>query len=184
MTRLLLLASLLAFPATAQASVACSPWRSQTTPPRSIRVLIGHRVTRVPFALYTARVVASEWGSAPYELRLAGAVAVKEYAWSKAMNPRHSRFGCFDLHDDTRDQLYRPKSPPARVWQAVQATWSWRVLREGRLIQTGYRSGAKVGCARDTDGFHLYARSARRCALAGWSAERILSVYFDARVVR
>src|SRR3990167_10400390 len=118
---LLLIAALLAFPAVANAAYnGCSAWHSQTIPPRTIRVRLDfHHVVRVPFALYVARVVSSEWNSVHPTLRLAGAVAVKQYAWWKTLHPRHSRAGCLDVNDDTRDQIYRPKSPPDYVWAAV-----------------------------------------------------------------
>ena len=183
---LLLTLSLLAFPAVVNAAYnGCSAWHSQTIPPRTLPVRLDfHPVVRVPFALYVARVVSSEWNSVHPTLRLAGAVAVKQYAWWKTLHPRHSRAGCFDVNDDTRDQIYRVKTPPDYVWAAVRSTWGWRVLRDGRLVHTGYRTGRAVGCARDVDGWHLFARSARRCALAGWSARHILATYFNARVVQ
>lgn len=164
------------------ASNGCIRWTSTVTPPRRIRVLIDRSVVRVPFALYVSRVVSAEWNTVPTQLRLAGAQAVKQYGWWKAIRPRHSPAGCFDVHDDTRDQLYKVKSPPDYIWDAVRATWSWRVLRDGRLVHTGYRTGRRVGCARDVDGYHLFARSAARCARLGWSARRILATYYDARV--
>lgn len=164
----------------------CHAWSSSTTPPRSIRVRVSdHRIIRVDFQLYVARVTSSEWNTVPEQLRLAGAVAVKQYAWWKAMHPRPSKAGCFDVWDSTRDQIYRHhKTPPAHVWSAVRATWSWRVLRDGRLIHAGYRTGRPRRCAADVDGYHLFARSASRCANAGWSARRILEVYYRGRVVR
>jgi hypothetical protein len=162
----------------------CSRWQSLTRPPTSIRVLIGRRVHRVDAELYVARVTASEWGSTPTELRKAGAVAVHQYSWFKAMHPRRSQYGCFDVHDDVRDQIYRVKTPPARVWMAVLTTWNWRIYRDGGLPMTGYRTGAKVGCARDANGWKLYARSATKCALLGWSAARILTAYYEGRLVR
>ena len=183
----LLLAALLTLPGPTPplAYNGCSAWHSQTIPPRVIRVLIGHHVERVPFALYSARVVSSEWNTVPTELRKAGAVAVRQYGWWKAMRPRHSRYGCFDVHSTTQDQIYRShKTPPDYIWAAVRQTWSWRVLREGRLVMTGYRTGRAVGCAGDVDGYHLFARSAARCARLGWGAQRLLSVYYNGRVTK
>src|SRR3990167_90453 len=178
---LLLIAALLAFPAVANAAYnGCSAWHSQTIPPRTIRVRLDfHHVVRVPFALYVARVTSSEWNTVPIELRKAGAVAVKVYAWFKAMHPRPSKAGCFDLNDDTRDQIYRPwKTPPAHVWLAVNQTWHWRMVRDGRLFQSGYRTGRKGPCGFDIDRYHLFARSAKRCANAGWSWAKILRTYY------
>lgn len=167
------------------AANGCARHGSETTPPRTIRVRLTDRlIVRVPFLLYVARVVSSEWNTVPTELRKAGALAVKQYAWYKAMHPRRSTAGCFDVWDDTRDQIYRVKSPPAYVWEAVAQTWPWRILRDGRLFQTGYRTGRPVACARDVTGWKLFARSATRCANAGWSAARILTTYYDGRLVR
>lgn len=166
----------------AVASNGCTRWTSEVTPPATIRVLIGTRVVRVGFALWVARVTSSEWNGVPTQLRLAGATATKQYGWVKTLHPRHSIYGCFDVHDDTRDAIYRPKSPPARVWAAVRATWHWRVLREGRLVQTGYRTGSARRCAADVDGYHLKARSAAACARLGWTAGHILERYYGARV--
>lgn len=177
----------------------CARWTSTVTPPPVIRVLREGRILRVPFRLYVARVAASEWGhSVPQQLSRAGAVAVRQYAWYKAMHPRRSAAGCYAVHADTRDQIYRPRRVvPERIWAAVDSTWSWRMLRQRRitawaerttptwlLFQTGYRTGTHVGCARDADGWHLYARSGRRCAALGWSAQRILLTYYHGRLLR
>lgn len=166
----------------------CATWRSERTPPPSIRVLLrpGHVVV-VPFRLYVARVMASEWGSTPEQLRRAGAIAVKQYAWSRVIHwsGRSSRGHCFHVHADTRDQIYRVKTPPAYVWEAVNATWHWTLRRaDGGLIHTNYNTGARgLGCAADAGDF-LHARSARRCAIAGWSAGRILVRYYGHRGAR
>ena len=163
----------------------CLAWHSEVTPPRTIRVRLSEwRIVSVPFARYTAVVLSSEFNTVPDQLRLAGAVSVRQYGWVKAMHPRHSRFGCFDVWADTRDQIFRPgKTPPDYIWQAVRATWSWRLYRAGRLVSTGYRTGRSgVGCGRDIDGWHLFARSAAKCARAGWGARRILETYFEAKV--
>ena len=164
----------------------CAAWRSERTPPPLIRVLLkAGRVVTVPFRLYVARVVASEWGSSPTELRRAGAIAVKQYAWSRVIrwSGRSSRGRCFHVHADTRDQIYRPgKVPSAEVWAAVYSTWRWTLRnRDGSLIHTGYRTGARgIRCAHDA-GRRLLARSARRCALAGWSTTAILLRYYGHR---
>ena len=181
----LLLAALLALPGPTNAAYnGCSAWHSESIPPRTIRVRLDyHTVVRVNFMRYVAVVVSSEFNSVPLELRKAGAVAVKVYGWYRTLRPRPSKAGCFDVNDSTADQIYRHhKMPPEHVWSAVRATWGWRVLREGRLISTGYRTGRAVGCARDIDGWHLFARSAARCARLGWTARHILERYYEGRV--
>jgi len=184
----LLLAALLTLPGpTSAAYTGCSAWHSESIPPRTIRVRLDfHTVVRVDFMRYVAVVVSSEFNSVHPTLRLAGAQAAKQYAWFKTLHPRRSKAGCFDVNDDTRDQIYRHhKTPPDYVWQAVRVTWGWRVLREGRLVSTGYRTGRPgIRCGGDIDGWHLFARSAARCARLGWTAQRLLSVYYSARVVR
>ena len=168
------------------AANGCTRWTSETTPPRTIRVRLSFtRIVRVDFMRYTAIVVSSEFNSVHPTLRLAGALAVKQYAWYRAMHPRPSKAGCFDVNDDTRDQIYRHhKTPPLYVWQAVEQTWHWRMVRDGRLFQSGYRTGRKGPCGFDIDRYHLFARSAARCARLGWTAQRLLSVYYSARVVK
>lgn len=169
-------------------SPACSAWHSETTPPPTIRVLITRtgRVVTVPFQLYVSRVVSVEFNFVPLALRKAGAVAVKLYAWHRVIrwSGRSHNGHCFHVYDGVRDQLYRVKDPRPEVWQAVRATWSWRVLRQGHLVFTSYRTGRRVPCASDVDGHRLYARSAWRCALSGWSASRILATYYEGRVDR
>src|ERR1051326_5862631 len=116
----------------------CQPWHSVLVPPPAIRVLVDHHVERVPLRLYVVRVISSEWHHVPPQLRRAGAVAVRQYAWWKAMHPRRSQYGCFDVHNDTRDQIYRAKSRAQlapELWEAYDSTIGWRLNRAGRLIQ-------------------------------------------------
>lgn len=166
----------------ARAGSGCSSWNSTTTPPPTIRVLRGRRVVSVRFDLYVARVVSSEWNRVHAELRLAGAVAVKQYAWWKTMHPRHSPAGCFDVHNDTRDQIYHVKTPPGYIWQAVRATWDVTLLRDGQLFMTGYRTGQHRRCGVDATGYKLFARSATRCANNGRSWQEILRIYYGPRL--
>jgi hypothetical protein len=93
---------------------------------------------------------------------------------------------CFDVRDTTADQLYANKplnQIPRRIKRAVNAIWSWHLWRADKFIMTGYRRGSSNPCAADA-GYRLYAKSARQCARAGWSAERILEVYYTARLER
>ena len=159
-----------------------------TTPPEKIsvyRVATG-RVQRVDFKLYVARVAYHEWNVDATALRKAGAVAAKQYAWYHVLNWRGGMAGgeCFDVRDSTADQIYQAKAShtiPTRIWQAVNDTWSWRMNRDGRFFMSGYRTGTVAPCASDA-GSKLYARSAKRCAKKGWSAERILRTYYTAAV--
>ena len=172
------------------ASGQCTNWTSRDQPPKDIdvyRVNEG-RVERVDFKLYVARVAAREWNVNQVELRKSGAVAVKQFAWYHVLHWRGGTYNgrCYDVKDTTVDQLYAAKPAneiPNRVWEAVNATWSWRVYKDGRLRMTGYRRGDDVACAKDA-GHRLYARSARKCANNGWSAERILEKYYTANLAK
>jgi peptidoglycan hydrolase-like amidase len=174
----------------AAASGQCTDWSSREKPPPDIAVyrVSEGRVERVDFRLYVARVSSREWNVEQRELRKAGAVAVKQFAWYHVLHWRGGTYNgrCYDVKDTTSDQLYAAKPAgeiPDRVWKAVNATWSWRLYRDGRLRMTGYRRGEDVACAKDA-GHRLYARSARKCATMGWSAERILQVYYTADLAK
>lgn len=166
----------------------CTQWSSTTQPPETIRVyrVSEGKVETVVFKDYVMRVVSREWNVKQGALRKAGAVAVKQYAWFHVLHYRGGSYNgqCFDVRDSTADQLYAEKSIgglPSGVKNAVNDTWGWSLHRDGKLPMTGYRTGSRVGCAQDA-GYRLYVRSARKCAVAGWSAERILAVYYTATV--
>lgn len=165
----------------------CSAWQSHSDPPSVIRVLTRHnRIVRVPIRRYVLAVMGHEWpGYLPYALQQAGAVAVKQYAWWKAMHPRPSQYGCFDVHATTKDQIYRPDT--ARITNshhlAVSSTWLTHILRDGRISMTGYRRGTPGRCGSDSTGWKLFALSGKDCARRGYSYRAILRVYYDGRIV-
>lgn len=160
------------------------------SPPNKIRVLrvaLG-RIDVVDFRRYVETVVAYEWRSSslPYQLLRAGAQASKQYGWNLTLHGKwrggSHKGRCYDVRDTTADQRYSPAyHPTARHRQAISSIWSWRLMREGRLIRTSYRVGARVSCAADARG-RLHVRSARQCARENWSAKRILKVYYGARL--
>lgn len=170
-------------------------WRSTTSPPRSIKVLrtrSGH-VETVEFRRYVAIVMASgEWPSwMPSAVLEAGALASRQYAWYHALRGHHrdsyrtSGGTCYDVRDDTSDQLYRPESarPTRAQWRAIEAIWPMTVLKRGELMMTGYRAGSARSCMADADGWHLYARSMQDCARRlGWTGEQILRSYYAGRM--
>ena len=184
----LLTGSSLAAPAPVEAGSSCTGWSSQVVPPRTIRVLrttIG-RVQRVPFRRYVAEVMASgEWPSRLHMVTLeAGAVATKQYAWYYAMNGHHRPYyrhdgHCYDVRDDTADQLYRPERarPSGRQTRAIDATWGLTLRKYGRFFLTGYRAGVASTCAADANGWKLYALSVEACARQGWSRQRVQRTY-------
>jgi hypothetical protein len=168
---------------------SCTGWKSTTNPPKSIRVQrkATGKVEVVDFRRYVEVVTASEWGShLPKAAIEAGAVAVKQWAWNRALAGRHrpsyvtSNGTCYDVTDTTRDQLYRPerKLPSAKIKSAVANTWDITVRKDGRFFQTGYRRGNNVACGRDADGVRLYARSVIDCARQGKSRAEIQRIYY------
>jgi hypothetical protein len=168
----------------------CTQWSSEKVPPPTIRVYRVNEgmVEEVEFRIYVTRVVSREWNIKQRELRKAGAMAVKQYAWFHVLHYRGGSFNgqCFDVKDTTADQLYSSKplrKIPRGVKRAVQNTWSWRLHRpDGTFPMTGYRRGHKRDCAQDANGYKLWIRSAKKCAKAGWSAQRILETYYGSKL--
>ena len=171
------------------AGASCTGWTSINTPPRSIKVLnrrLG-KVEKVPFRTYVKRVMASgEW---PGRLKMAtleaGALFTKQYAWYYAMKGNH-RAGmvydgkCYDVNDDTSDQLYKHYvKPDARQQKAVDKTWGLSLRKNGKFFLTGYRAGISTSCAADANGWKLYALSVEACAKKGWTVQRILKAYLQ-----
>ena len=186
---IMLPAETLAAPSVAAAAApgSCSGWSSTTRPPAYMRVLRGStgRVARVPFKKYVVTVMGKEWPSyLPQQVVEAGAVAVKQYAWYHALGRgRVSRHGqCFDVTDGVGDQLYKPGRARVRPdhYAAIAATWNVRLVKNGALFMTGYRTGNKGRCGHDRTGWKLYARSAVRCARQrGMNYLQILRMYYS-----
>jgi len=177
-------------PAPAEAaSSSCTGWTSRLVPPTTIRVLrtATRRTVTVDFRTYVEKVMPAEWGPAnPAAALQAGAVAIKQYAWYYALEG-HWRGGkdaagrCYDVRDDSIDQVYDPaRTPAASHVAAIDATWWWSIRRDERLALTGYRPGTKT-CPGTIDGYRLYQRNAATCAKQGWSAEKILRTYYSTR---
>jgi hypothetical protein len=183
----------LAKPASVQASCGTNHG-SKVRPPDTIKVLRTRtgKVQTVDFRRYVAMVMASgEWPSwMPRAALEAGAVATKQYAWYHALEGNHrkgyrSKGVCYDVRDDTTDQLYRPEKadPTRKQFEAIDDTWGLTLRKNGRFFLTGYRQGTRRRCASDADGWHLYARSVVECARKkDWSRERIQEAYYGANV--
>jgi hypothetical protein len=177
--------TLVATPVFAGASPNCPGWNSTTRPPDYIRVLRRQsgRVDRVPIKKYVLTVLGKEWpGYLPQQVINAGALAVKQYAWYHSLgNGRVSNRGqCFDVTDGVGDQLYKPGKARIRQdhYTALNATWGVRLVKNGSLFMTGYRTGNKGACGYDATGWKLYARSATRCAYRGDGYQQILRIYY------
>ena len=169
----------------------CTGWTSEYVPPPTIRVYrtVGPAkgtVQVVPFRQYVTTVLAAEFGpSSPIEALRAGAVAVKDYGWYYTMVWRGRSApngrGCYDVQDNTWDQVYWPEHYRAsdRHVQAVLDTWHVSVRKNGQFLPTGYRPGtAGTACGSDADGWRLYQASAYRCALQGMLYPEILRTYY------
>lgn len=190
------LAFLLAVPLLAvhrPVTAACgTAWASRTEPPQTILVLrtATGAVQEVNFKRYVAVVMASgEWPTTLHRAVLeAGAQAVKQYAWYYALKGNH-RDGdvspggrCYDVRDDSRDQVFRPAAaePTTKQIAARDALWGLSLRKRGRFFLTGYRAGTETRCAEDADGWRLYARSARDCAKRlDYDGQRILEAYYS-----
>ncbi len=177
-------------PTPVAAGASCTGWTSKASPPQTIRVLRTRsgRVEKVDFRRYVAEVMASgEWPSRLNMATLeAGALATKQYAWYYALKGHHrahyvSGGKCYDVRDDTMDQLFHPEraNPTSRQWQAIDKTWDLTLRKSGRFFLTGYRAGSTSTCGADANGWKLYARSVNSCAKKGWSSRRILNRYLS-----
>jgi len=169
-------------------------WPSHKDPPDTIEVLRTRtgKVETVDFRTYVATVMAS--GEFPTWLPQAalevGATAVKQYGWYYALEGHH-RSGyktaagvCYDVQDDTADQLYHPEwaNPSQKQLDALAATWDLTLRKNDRFILTGYRYGDSVPCASDADGWHLYEQSMQDCADKGWTRQKIQETYYAPHV--
>jgi len=166
----------------------CTDWSSTSTPPPTINVyrVTEGKVDTVDFKDYVARVASREWDVEQSQLRLAGIVAIKQYAWYYVLHYRGGSFNgtCYDVKDSTADQLYSAKHHvPRRIRNGVAATWTWRVMRDGQLPMTGYRRGGRDAGCGGNGGYRLYVRSARVCAINGWTAQQILETYYSGLLV-
>jgi len=168
------------------AAASCSSWTSETDAPTTIRVFrhLTGAVDTVDFQTYTKNVLSREWiGSWTTESLRSGALAVKLYAWYQVLHWRgglNTVGACFDLRDDTNDQVYDPSKP---TWStaalAVDATWATRVLKNGSIFPTYYNAGtASEACGANANGWKLWQWGTQGCGLAGKTAAEIMLTYY------
>jgi hypothetical protein len=177
---------------TAARSRSCTGWTSLRVPPATIRVLTRSGAVRtVDFRRYVAVVMGKEWGGyLPQATLNAAAIAVKQYAWYHALRGNHRRGfvtrsgACYDVTHTTRDQLYRPHKAHVtrKHWKAINRTWDVSLRKGGKFFMTGYRTGNRVRCGRDANGWLLKARSAIDCARRGLSGKQIIAKYYGPRL--
>jgi hypothetical protein len=167
-------------------AASCSGWTSSVTPPPTIRVFrhATGAVETVGFKAYAKNVLSREWiGSWTAESLRAGALAVKHYAWYQVLHWRggtNAGGECFDIRDDTVDQVYDPSRPTwTTAAAAVDATWSTRVLKNGKIFPTYYNAGGPgEPCGANANGWRMYQWGTQACGLAGRSAAQIVLTYY------
>jgi hypothetical protein len=177
-------------------AAACGTnWTSKKEPPDVIRVLrtATDEVQKVDFEDYVVDVMASgEWPtSLPVALLEAGAQATKQYGWYYTLEGNH-RSGyknadgkCYDVRDDSTDQVYRPETaePTDKQRAARDELWGLSLRKDGTFFVRGYRSGSATKCADDADSWRLYALSGQDCAKRlDYDSERILRAYYQPRL--
>ncbi|MEO8638492.1 MAG: SpoIID/LytB domain-containing protein [Chloroflexota bacterium] len=168
------------------AASSCSSWTSQSDPPPTIRVFrhVTGVVETVDFRAYSKNVLSREWiGSWTTESLRSGALAVKHYAWYQVLHWRggvDTAGACFDVRDDTYDQVYDPtKSTWSSAAAAVEATWGTRVLQNGSIFPTYYNAGAaNEVCGVNATGWKLWQWGSQACGQAGKTAAEIMLIYY------
>lgn len=197
MCALILAATAVALPSaapSADAASACTDWKSTYSPPETIRVLRSYgpaagKVQVVPFRAYVENVMSWEWPSSyPFQALRAGAVAVKQYGWYYTKYWRGGKTAsgaCYDVKDTSTDQIYRPetRSATSKQRRAVASTWNISIRRTrngipGSFILTGYLPGSIATCGAERNGYRLYQKGVKACALAGKSFETIARMYY------
>ncbi len=151
-------------------------------PPSTIlvyRVAAG-RVDRVAFKTYVKNVLPNEWiPSWPSASLDAGAMAVKSYGWYWALHSTRKTPGgqCYDVRDDTGDQVYRPSSAVSSTSAAVERTWGTRMTRSGNILRAHY-CATDTACPAWVDGNWMSQFGSRDQARAGKGYAAILRYYY------
>ncbi|MFF3865748.1 SpoIID/LytB domain-containing protein [Micromonospora sp. NPDC001898] len=165
----------------------CTTDGTNSTLPSTIlvyRVGLG-RVDRVDFKTYVKNVLPNEWVTSwPNASLQAGAVAVKSYGWYWALHSTRKTPGgqCYDVRDDTADQVYRPSSAQASTSSAVDSTWSTRMTRSGNILRAHY-CATTTACGGWVTGDWMSQYGSRDLANAGNNYQAILHYYYSNVVV-
>ena len=107
-------------------------------------------------------------------------MAVKSYGWYWALHSTRKTSGgaCYDVRDDTADQVYRPSSAQTSTSSAVDRTWSTRMTRSGNILPAHYCS-TTTACGGWVDGNWLSQYGSRDLANAGQDFRTILRHYYS-----
>jgi peptidoglycan hydrolase-like amidase len=164
-------------------ATGCSTDGTNTKLPTTIlvyRASLG-RVDRVDFKTYVKNVLPNEWISSwPAASLRAGAMAVKSYGWYWALHSTRKTSGgqCYDVRDDTVDQVYRPSSALTSTSAAVDSTWTARMTRSGNILQAHY-CATTTACGGWVDGNWMSQYGSRDLANAGDTYQTILHHYYS-----
>lgn len=167
---------------------------THTTPPSTIRV---HRVSLgrvdiVDFKTYVKGVLPNEWIPSWHSESLkAGALPVKIYGWYWTIYAKYPSSG-YDVKDTTSDQVYNPNVSYASTNAAVDATWSYKITRNGQIFQAHYCAGSYNGsrttgqCSQNhgwTVGTYMSQWGSKYLADNGRTWQSMMTFYYDNVVV-
>jgi hypothetical protein len=176
------------------AAAGCPPGSraSQLEQPGTIRVYLegAGQVQNFDFTFYLQHVLPNEWVPTwdPAALQ-AGAVAVRDYAWSFVVNGSKGTASgynpcAFDVDDTTAYQDFQPSGPTyASTDSAVYATAGF-LYRDGHgdIPQTAYQAGLQSDACGQTAGASgtgvMSQWGSQACARAGDSFGQILGAYY------
>ncbi len=155
--------------------------------PATIRICHGDgSVTTTSFMEYVKEVLPREFGAernggVPSQYMLAGAIAVKSYAWYHVLRPYRAE--C-DVSDTTRHQKYdpsdtaNPRTPETDA--AVEQTWHIRFWdpSRGEIAYAQYCSGSCSAHRRFAAERFMQQNEAREQSDQGWTWRQILDHHY------
>ncbi len=162
---------------------------SQTNPPSVIRVYRtgSGAVDVVDFNFYVKHVLPNEWVAGwPAESLRSGAMAAKAYGWYWTIAQKWP--GPYDVKDSTADQVYNPNVSYASTDAAVDATWTYKITRNGLIFPAMYCAGAYNGSQTSgqcsalygwTPGTYMSQNGSHYLADQGYSWQSILNFYYS-----
>jgi hypothetical protein len=129
-----------------QGGNTCTGWDFDIVPPKTIRVYLhdDQLARKYDFYFYVTHVLPSEWiPSWDADALAAGAIAVKTYAWYRAMDGHAYSAGtsCADVTDSTADQVFDPTYSYPTTDLAVYASMGSVLRRNGDIFLAQYWSG-------------------------------------------
>ncbi len=169
----------------------CSGHGSLTQPPGSIRVARRsnnspqgaiYRIDTVDYYSYVRRVLPQEWGiSWNAESLKAGSLAVKSYAWNRAVVQDGTFWNgqCYDVDDTVNYQVYRD-STAASTDSAIASAWRTWVRKNNQAFLATYRAGSPgMACgAENLNGTMMRQWGTKTCADQGKGYRDIVDDYY------